>query len=605
MSKDYNVYGRLTAGDSEVALVRFSLEFPEGVLGSRLNCDLADLSFLLDEEASVLFEIGIGSQGSVEWTTMMDLGKVNSVDLEVEWLRDSRKLTAVSGVADKWTYAPEKPIFLYDPAFIDPISSGQAALGEVVNEQHLPLFPTLVPKLAFDLQQLLNFVYVTKLGFSRIITNIPNFHLNFVQIPLTASFHSAAMNELSIFQPEFYNDDQGTLWVVDPQGALPAGLAPRKMLLKHYAKFQKTKQVGKLVNAIVLTYSANFGDGPITNRVEQETQEVGTPFGDGWQRTTVSTFINDFHDNPQNVLEVTRSVTTRILKQITAEYDGLARLVSTEDQADHFLYDFRLKTGYTKTLTKFFPVFAGVSAQSHLVQTEESQVVWESLTAPGEFIKRYEITSVTGSVVKTYDNPSDPDTSTFRLQSYDQVSKLNRNDLPSSSDSVSVENHPIYTKIDTFRNTGRDQVEVSAQRVNYLMDSGRGITDRSDTFQHTGTIQARANTVVARQVHMLISRSPEGNPVRRVPASLNAGNVPFGVAKVLANRILDRQGQQPTKVSMELSGLDLTLRRGSIRKVHDREDNVYTVFITGFTIAGDNLGRSDFRVTMTATGVVI
>ncbi len=93
--------------------------------------------------------------------------------------------------------------------------------------------------------------------------------------------------------------------------------------------------------------------------------------------------------------------------------------------------------------------------------------------------------------------------------------------------------------------------------------------------------------------------------MRRVPASLNAGNVPFGVAKGLAQRVLDRQGNQPASVSMELSGLDLALRRGSLRLVHDRADSVYKVFITGFSIKGENLGRPDFRVSMTAQGVVI
>lgn len=605
MSRDYNIYARLTSGGSEVAIPNFNLEFPPGVLGSKLSCDLSDSSINFDDSLDVLFEVGIGSAGEVEWSTMMDLGRANSLDSTVKWLGDTQRLVAVSGIADKWNYAPEAPVFLYDPLVIDPITSGQAALGELVDEHHNPIFPVLVAKNSLDLQQLMNYVYVEKLGFTRVITNVPNFHLNFVQIPLTSSFHSAVMSEVGIFQPEFYNDDDGTLWVVDPQGTLPVGLVARKMLLKHYATFQRSKQTGKLVNAVILSYSTTFGDGPITSRVEQEVQEVGVPFTEGWHRTTISRFINDFHDNPADPSEVTRSVVTRVLTQVTAEFDSLARLVATEDQIDKFLYDFRLKTGYTKTLTKYFPTFLDGTALNHLVQVEENQVVWEALTTPGEFIKRYEITSVIGSVVKTYDDPSDPDASTFRLQSFDQVSRLNRNDLPSSDDSVVVENHPIVTRIDTYRDTGRDQIEVSSQRVNYLPDPGRGAVDRDETFQHTGTIQARANTTRALTVNMVLTNQTESNPVRRPPVTLSAGNVPFDIAKTLAQRILDHQGQQPTRVSMELSGIDLALRRGSIREVRDRADNVYRVFITGFSIVGENLGSPNFRVSMTAQGVVI
>jgi len=494
---------------------------------------------------------------------------------------------------------------LFDPDFIDPIESGESAFGDIVNEDHETIFPVFVSKRGLDLQQLLNYIYIERLGFSRVITNIPNFHLNLVQIPLTTSFHAVAQSEVALFQPEYSSDDNGTLWIVDPQGTLPTGLGLRTLQLKHYASFVRAKQTGKPVNAVILKYSANFGSGPITSRVEQETTEVGVPFTEGWQRTTVSRFINDFHDNPSDITEVTRSVVTRVLTQVTAEYDGLARLVSTEDQQEKFKHDFRLKTGYTKTLTRYFPVFLGGTARSHLVHIEDNQIVWESLSTPGEFIKRFELTTVTGSVLKIYDDPSDPETSTFRLRSFEEVSRLNRNDLPSSDESVILENQPIMAKIDTFRDTGRDQIEVSSQRVNYMPDPGRAAVDRDDVFNHTGTIQARAHTRSAVAINMLLTNQTEDNPIRRVPVSLSAGNVPFNVAKGLAQRILDRQGNTPTKVSMELSGMDLALRRGSIRKVPDRDGNLYTVFITGFSINGENLGKPDFRISMSAQGLVI
>ena len=604
--RDYNVSARLSLGDASVPISSFQFEVPDGVIGSKLTCDLADIFTSVDDSLDLLFEVGIGFAGGFEWTTMMDIGRINSLDSTIRWLGDGSKMTAVSNIADRWNFAPEAPILLYDPDIIDPLTTGQAgATGELVDENHNPIFPELVPKPSLDLQQLINFVYVDKLGFTRVITNIPNFRLNFVEIPLTASFHSAVSNEVSIFQPEYYTDEAGVLWIVDPQGVLPSGLIPRTMQLKHYASFQKTKQTGKTINAVILSYKDNFTTGPITSRVEQEVQEVGIPFSLGWQRTTISRFINDFHDNPRNLTEVTRSVVTRILTQVMAEYDNLARLISTEDQQDSFLYDFRLKTGYIKTLTRYFPIFLGDNAASHLVQVEQNQIVWENLTRSGEYIKRFEIISITGPVVKTFDDPDNPDTSPYRLQSLDQVSRLNRNDLPSSDSSVLVENQPIITRIDEFRNVARDQIEVASQRINYLSDPGRGVSDRGETFQHTGTIQARATTNTAMQTRMVIPDQTESNPTRRVPASLNAGNVPFDVAKILAQRILARHGNQPAKVNMELSGLDLALRRGSLRRVLDRDDVEHVVFITGFSIHGENLGRPDFRVTMTAQGIVI
>lgn len=611
MARDYNVQSRLMIDGAPVAISGFTVDFPAGVIGSRMSCELADpVGTIPDPTAVVLFQVGVSTSGSdPDWVTVMDLGVVNSVSESVKWLGDSRNWTAVSGIADRWDYAPVRPEFLYDPLRIDPITSSEASPGDLVDSDHQTIFPVLTALRSLDLVQLMNYVYVKRLGFSRVVTNIPNFSLNFVNIPVTGSFHSVVTSEIGIFEPVYCSDDSDTLWIIDPQGTLPVGLPIRHTLQKHYAQLTRQKQQNKLVNAVVLTYRDTLGDGPVTSRAEQETQEVGAPFTEDWQRTTVTRFINDFHDNPGNTSEVTRSVVTRILTQVQAWVSGvtvedgvatftppLTRVVLTEDQRDTFLYDFRLKTGYSKE-TSLYTILPGESAKLRQVQTEESQIVWESRGTPGEFIKRYEVVSTSGLFQRLFD-PTDPSIPEIR----ESIFSLNRRNSispdPGDPASAVVESGPLSTQIDSFRVTGQDQIEVGSQRVNHLT----GTTDSSHVFQHTGTIYARATSGRATTVNMVLTR---GTQPRRVPGRLNAGNVPFPVALTLANRILDRQGAGPVQVDIEFSGLDLSLRRGSLRRVEDRGGNFHVVFITGFSITGANLGQRNFSVVMKAQGVVI
>lgn len=598
--KDYNVMARFSVGDSLVPISQFSIDFPSGVLGSRLTCEVADVSVDPSSTDPVLFEVGVGLGTDLDWVTMMDLGVVGDKTSVVKWLDDSKRVQAISRVADRWKWSPPRAVFVFDPDIIDPVSSGEASPRQLVNEQHSPIFPELVAIPSLDITQLLQYIYVEKLGFSRVITNIENFRLNFVSISISSPFHAAAVSELGVFQPEFFSDDVNVLWIIDPQGTLPVGLSTRLFRQKHYAEFQQSQKTTQRVNAVVLSYHNNFTSGSITSRVEQESKEVGTPFSPGWQRTTVSRFINDFHDNPGDDTEVTRSVVTRTLTQTSAFSDGLTRLVLTEDQTDAFLYDFRLKAGFIKS-TSIYCRLPGESAKVRLVQTETNQIVWQALGNSGEFIKRYEVTNLVGTIIKVFNDPDDPDAgytaqSAFGANKFDQIPE----EVEDGTEVLTGQ--PISTQIDTYRNVGQDQIEVTSQRISHL--SAGAPADQSRTFEHTGTIQVRAATSAAMQTNMLITRVADGDHLRN-PVQLSAGNVPFDIAKRLALRILERQGNEPASVSVELTGLDLAVRRGSIRRVELRDGSTVRVFVTGYRVTGTNLGSPNFGVTMTVDGLVI
>lgn len=591
MAKDYNVRARLRIGAVNIPITKFTLDFPEGSIGSKLSAELAEPNAVVDPDASMTFDIGIDSGNGIEWVPMMDVGKVRVVGTTIAWLNDNVVIEAISGLADRWDRSSSVPIVLHDPDQVGIVEASGSAPGDLVDSNHVIIQPEKIAIENLDLTQLLNYVYVTKLGFASVVTNIPNFPLKRVDIRVTDSFHSVAAREIGLFEPVYHADDDTVLFILDPQRDLPPGLSIKKLNTANYVKFTTTRETGRNINAIILSYRDNTVTGSASlDRVEQTVQDNGTPFTAGWQRTITNTFIRDFYDNLADPDEVTRSVPFRVDSR-TVGFDGVVRELAVESQTDLYLYDFRLKIGHTKTV-ELYSAFPGEGALMRPAYTETNQVIWEELTsAPGEFMKVYEITQAVGTVLVEGEDEDAVRTSLY---------KANQNNLISDDQVVEL-NVPIQTQIDRYRVLGRDQIEVSTQRVDHLKAPPKPTVN--NTFQHPGTIVVRAQAQAA-EVNMLLTNDVPADE-RRPPTALSAGNVPISEARPLAQRILDRRGAQPAKATCELTGLDLSLSRGSLRKIRDREQDRITVFIKGFRITGDQLGTPSFSITQDITGLVI
>jgi hypothetical protein len=593
--RDYNVYSRIIIDDVEIPITNFDYSAEAGQLSDRLIFGLADISLDLSDTEEISFEIGIEVGGSINWATIISGGIFAGESKVIRWPGDDRTVTISGSLADKWDLAPEQQIVLYDPEVVDPISIFGSAPSELIDENYNTIEPLLVSKTDFDLHQLLNYIYVDKLGFNSVITNIETYRLNSINIGVEQSFHSVAAQEVGIFEPKYHVDDFNNIWITDPQGILPPALPIRQLSSSKYAEFQKSSQRSRLVNCVILDFGENFvaGSQEPTPRTEQETIETGTYGQLGWQRTTITRYIFDFFEDLDRPTLATRSVVYREVTNVSARADDLVRVVSIEDKEDLFKYDYKLKVGYTKT-TQLYCKLPGTSAKMRSVQTESSRINWESLNTPGEFLKKSEILDVSGIVLEFDDGDGN-----LRRQSLFDANRLN--EVPETDDDVTLlTGRAISTRIDVFSNRGRDQIEVMTQEINHLEDQAP--TNQNATFQHTGTIQVRGSGSNGQRRRI---RIPKGDGPFRTPVVINAGNLPLGRARQIADRILDRQGQDPSIVSIEPAGLDLSARRGSLRRVLDREEVEHLAMIAGISISGRSLGTPEFNVVMRMTGVII
>jgi hypothetical protein len=600
MGKQYGIAATLEIDGDSAPITDFDLSVPTGALGSGLSCSLADFEASVSDTDPIDFDITITKGGDSETVRLLESGRMLSSSASIQLDGDTLKVDAVNPLADRWQIAPRSPLVLYDPSVIDIVTASEATRDDILDADSNPIEAEFRAVDGFDLAQLLNFVYVEQLGFTRVITNIESYPLQRADFSLRASWHSVAASELAIFQPVYGADDADTLFILDPQGTIPPSMPIRNLPLSKYVQVIRQTQTSALINAVIFTYRDNtFVDafsGAVTDRVDQELQEVGNFGEEGWQRTVINRFIKEFHDDPNDPFRITREIVWKTEARVSAKADDLVREISIEVQTDRYDFDWRLKIGYEK-ITQLYTALPGASAMMREVQREINQIIWtSSLSNPSELIKTWELTEISGTVL--VENPDDDEPTRISLYEANRT-----NSIPEDDEGVDVENgRPITTIIERWRETGPDQIEVQYQKIDHLT----GRPEQTKTVQHTGTVKARMNQSTTGTVSMMIrNEASEALFGPRVPASLDAGNVPFDQALMLAERLLALGGAEPGRIQIRFTGLDLSLRRGSLRRITDRQGVDYIVFITGYRMRGERLGTPEFEITMEAEGVII
>lgn len=580
----------------------FTLEVPTAALGARLSCLLSSFTPSLDTSQDAKFEIGITKGGATDWATLLKDGRITDRSKTTRLGGDATQITAVSRLADKWKLTPRQPITIYDPAQVDIVTEAAESRGDVVDANGNPIEPVYTPVAGLDLIQLLNFIYAEKLGFGQVITNVPNYPINRADFTLTSPYHAVAAGQVALFEPQYSSEDLERIFIVDPQGTLPEGFLSkvRAVSMNSYVEFQRQKQIAPLINAVLLSYrtSSNAG-GFILDKVQSppEVQEVGTPGEEGWQRTVINRFVKEFHDDPNDPGRVTRpDIVWKTESRTSAKVGGVIREIAVETQTDTFAYDWQLKNGYTK-IVNLYTKLPGHGALMRQAQTEVNRIVYTgAMSNPSELVKTWEVTEINGTILVEGEE-GDEDNPQTKISLYEANRTNNISD-----DAEAKLGKPITTIIERWREIGSDQIEVDYQVVDHLA----GKPQQNKTVQHTGTVRVRLDQSATRNLTMLLrNEESEEDAGTLPPAAISAGDIPFGPAREIAQRVLDRHGQQPQRVSIQFAGIDVALRRGSLRRVSERDGSQYLVFITGFTITGENLGTPDFSISQTAEGIVL
>lgn len=603
----------LVVDAEEVPIAGFSFSAPAGSLGVLADVRVADLSLSFDRGAS--FTLTLRHTGdTTPKTRLIKDGKVAGDNRGIALGRtggnlapaDSYSLKGIDQIGDRWRLAPRIPIILYDPAIIT-IEEGEGD-SNINDENGNRIYAEIIEISDLDLTQILNFAYVAKAGFAEVIHNLPNYLIPRADFTLNANYHSIAASFYSYFKPIVFEDDN-RLFILDIYGELPEGIiaGARTVEANGYINYTHSKPETAVVNAVLLSHKEisvqSFLDDElpegVTQRTEVEVQNIGTYGESGWQQTLFRRYIAEIHDDADDPAKITSEVIWRVEERVTGkDENGIVRELKVSDQIDRYSNSWRLKLGYTKNVTIYAEDGAG-SALLQLALTETNQLVWRpNPAAPGEYLKVWSKTQTEGLVVVEGDPEEDPE-GVVRTP----LVEATRNRTVPQDESASFVRMPISSVSEYWRTTGADQIEIEVTKIDHLTNR----TENTKTVQHVGTNSVRVRngeSINTRQVLITDPDSDEANGPRE-PISFDAGYIPYGVAKELALRALEQANNPKPTISCELASFDGGIRRGSVRRIVDRDGNEVTAIITGYTVTGTQQGRGLITISQSIEGVVI
>jgi hypothetical protein len=593
----------------EVPISGFSFSAPAGSLGVLAEITVADntLSFNRGDDFTLTIR---HETGSTPKTRLIKNGRVAGDSKGIAITRvggtlapaDTYSLKATDQIGEKWKLAPRIPIILFDPDHT--VIQDNEVDSNVNDENGDRILSTAIPVNDLDLLAVLDFAYVEKCGFTEVISNLPTYPVPRADFSLNASYHSIAASFYRVFSPVVFEDD-GRLFIIDIYGELPEGIisGARTVEASGYISYQKQNTDAAITNAVLLSHkeisvqSLDEDTFPVnvTQRVEEDPPtDVGTPGAIGWQRTILRRHIAEIHDDIDDPGKITSEIIWRTETRTSGrDESGIVRELEVNIQTEFYTNSWRLKVGWRRDCT----IYAGDGEGTKLLQqaeTENGVIIWEpNIAKPGEWRKVRMTSSLEGLVLVEGDDP--PTKTPLRDAN-------NSNSIPDDG-SASIERMPISSLTQVWRDTGADQIQVLITKVNHLTNT----PESSGTTEHVGTnsVRVRSGDAINTRQVLLVDEDSDTEDGPREPISFDAGFVQYQVAKELALRALDHARNPKPLVACILASYDGGIRRGSIRRIQDREGNQVTAIVTGYSVNGSALGRGLIAISQSIEGVAI
>lgn len=631
------ITARLTIAGVEVPVAGFRFENPPGVLGASLTVALArpELS-QAPAGASIVFEIGIAPDADTAYSyvTVVGGGKLMGQDASLSWTPssaggkpgDTLQISGITPVADRWNKAPARPVIMYNPQYVDAANLGADTEEVIIDlDTGRAILPVLEPVENLNLWQAIARAYTKSMpmlsaahvttelqlesnsvgagcGFDKVVTNLPNFPVDRVDFTIEGGFHAGVAGLTSIFEP-IYFEDRNVLYILAPDRGLPAGFAPRQLGLSCVIRTQTTREPSEIINVIVLSYNLpNTGGGvagliPSIRLVDEDPIETAG----GRTRVEVTRRLVDWKDLGTGAVVFTNEESTE-----TRTYtirDGVPTLISQETLETNYQFNGRLKAGHTRTILATYPDPAKPNPDPDNptpldsfgeVLVESNRIDWRTdYSSPEDSLMLRSVTETSGLVLVEPNTPKND---------YTPILDAARTPgLIVADGSQSTDTRAIKTTIEQLRESGLNQAQIVTTIVDELKEISQTAPpvvsrtgSRSTSLGARGRGRGRNSRVVRERIIDPASIALYG--IRRA-APLDVGYLDPIEARKEARRRLARISKGGRRsVSIELPGVDLSLRRGSIVRPPLRSGFDTDFIVIGFTITGRALGTPQARI---------
>lgn len=585
---------RLTDSGAEVPIRSVTESAPRGALGVSLSVQLATPeASLVSASADLTFEIGVWDGSAWAWAPVMEGGRLAGAQARYandgQRPADSVSFSTLDVLADRWTLRPAAPLTLYDSSRVEAPRSPDASDVVIDDATGGGIYPVALPWPGLTLRGVLRQAYVTGCRFARVVTNLPDFRVAQAEFTLEGGWHAGAVGHLALFEPLYFSPDGSSLWIIDPDAPLPAGLEPLVLTEADVREIESALPARQPVSAVIVSYVVDTEAGDYyTERLETppavETGSFGSP---NYTRTEVERRVREW----RNLSAPERVVREEIVETTTRTLDWNFILTGRVFESDQFDALGR-KVGHTRTVEARVPDLADDGRpRLQLVTSERYSVIYRAGAAPGTDEIERTVRETSGLVLIDPDKP-------YLGRPYElPYADAHRSGYIDPDSSQTAEFRAISTRIDTYVREGAG-VAVRRSVLNFLNNAGSPVPETGEAETRAGSIalNRRAQRTVRRLLKV------PGAEARLVP-TINAGELAGDLAVRYGWRKLARLNSPPRNVTATLPYIDFRVRRGSIVELRGRGGARLGLFIVeGYTRSIAALGERGQGFSMTIQG---
>jgi hypothetical protein len=569
-TQERRIRARLTVDGHVCPMESFVYSEPANRLSVQLDVALANVDdrSRITETAAVTFEIGTWDGSDWVWATLLETGRVNSTGYTLARERDSFRFVGIPAANSRLLETPVRDLVVYDSAR----QTLSADDFEVLRDSEGGEYPTeLVPIANLKLFDLLDLIFVDRLGFLDVKTNIPNFPISQAEFALGVSYMQTINGILGMFSPDIKEVGE-TVWVRDTTTQFPAGFPdPVEVELTDLRELEVDATFERL-DAIRIAYSLTTRQYDYTTtREEVNVVEVGE-FGDpDHQTTTTTTTYREFRRFAQPFVVLDEEI---VSIHVVTELDVAPFTIF--ESTETFKYD---PQGNPKErireTERYLPELSNDGIRTMLTDSWTIEE-WKYRPHPFEAGRKYlREHSVREQALIAIDSENQQLGEDYQ-RSLSEVYRAGN-----LTEEQTVVFGPVRSFLEERRPLRDGRVRIQTTETDEL---ARVVT-RNDTRTTTGDISE--NGLVKEQREMLVLADPLAVRTTQRVEGLNCGELPVTSAIALARRILQNRRTRPRSVRGATLGIDLSLEPGLQVAVKARGGELLGVFaIEGRTMTG-------------------
>ncbi len=575
---------KLTVDGTEIKIREWTYDEPADRTGANLNITLLDPADgeLLTNYSSVKFETGEKIGGVWEWETLVDSSRAESSSFSLARTNnapsDTYSFSCLGDLNSKLNKCAATDLVIYDSARQ---TLRQEDFEPTLDTDGREYKTKLEPTVNLKLSDLFEKVFVTRCGFSRVSTNLPDYAVSRVDFEPGNSYYESLKGFFGTFEPLTF-ESGGELNIIDATAVLPSGFpAPRTIGISKARALSTEANRGRLDGFRVVYTEDERNFDYITYETKTYTESSGDFGTPNYTETDFEIRYREYRKFAQPAIVLSKKLEYKRKTTLNADF------VETNETIERYFYDaFGDNVRREKTVSARVPDL-GNNGVLTLQTVREEKERFDYASHPFQKRKRYlrrRELNVSGIISIDSENQ--------------QLGADFERELPVAfrSGNIVEDMTTRFGAIRTETETNEPLRNGNVRVGNWEYDHLSALVIRDEEEERPGEIGISAFQTAQNKIYVFDADNAERSTERI--ETFNVGELPLTIAIPLARRVLKKRKTKPLRLSMELIGRDTTIRKGTPITAAGRDGNIIGTFLVeGRSLRGSKDGRF-----MTVTG---